>query len=35
MHDRHDQWLHRLHCLMVGQLFLDEADVRCDVYAVK
>lgn len=29
------QWLHRVHCLMVGQVFLDEAEVRCDVYAIK
>lgn len=29
------QWLHRLHRLMVGQVFPDEAHVRCDVYAIR
>ena len=29
------QWLHRVHCLLVGQVFVDQAEVRCDVYAIR
>ena len=29
------QWLHRLHCLMGGEVFPDEADVSCDVSAIR
>ena len=28
------QWLLRMHCLTIGQVFPSEAEVRCDVYAV-
>ena len=29
------QWLNRLHCLGIGQAFLERSEVRYDVYAVK
>jgi hypothetical protein len=29
-----EQWLHRIHCLTIGHVFVSEAEVRCDVYAI-
>jgi len=29
------QWLHRIHCLGVGQSFLERMEVSYDIYAVR